>query len=650
MIKVYCLAVIIPLPKSSMVRDVGSGASRATPRVPFWPPGAVYAYSSAMPRALLIASLLLFQASLALAQQTAADSASAIPIPSSATKPDSGAQKAGKGLEPVSKELATGKSENGLEGVWREGFEPMPVSPAVAAVAYPSVLTSESSLILTEAVLGAATLEWLQGISPPELPVRWDDRLVRLLEHYRTVPQGRALIRGLFQRAGRYGPMIKRKLREADLPEDLVYVAMVESGFDPSVRSSAGAVGLWQFMKNTGEEYGLEQTRWVDERANPERSTDAAARLLGDLYQRLGSWELALASYNMGYSSLLRSMQKYNTNDFWLLSELEAGLPYETVFYVAKIMACAVIGHNLERFGLADLQPDPQLETAPVTVPGGVGLFRVARAAGITTDELQALNPDIKRGRVPPDVREWQVRIPAERRARFLQRWEKIRPKTSSHRKYVVRFGERLPDVARAFGTSERGLRRLNELDDGEEVGPGVELLVPDVKPRTGPGDEPPVLGVPPRSFVYQDRKRVFYRVATQDTLQEIARFFRVSVDEIVKWNGIDPDAVLTRGLFLQLFVPHRVDLTRAVVVTPEEARILVVGSEEFFDFHEAQRDRVRIRYRIRPGDTMQSLADRFELSVGSIARINRFSRYKELEPDREIIVYVPRELAESLR
>ena len=536
-------------------------------------------------------------------------------------------------------------------GAWRVGPE-LPFLRPFGVVGLPSVLTSESPMIPIETGKGGLDLAWLQGLDPPELTVRWDDRLVRLLAHYRTVPQGRALIRALFERSGRYAPMIRRKLKKARLPEDLLYVVMVESGFDPSVRSSAGAVGLWQFMEITGREYGLERTRWVDQRLNPERSTDAAVKLLRDLFRRLGSWELALAAYNMGYTGLLRSIHKYNTNDFWLLSDLEAGLPYETVFYVTKIMACAVIGHNLERFGLVDVQPDPAVETAVVTVPGGIGLHRVARAAGMKTDELYALNLDLTRQRVPPDVREWQVRIPAKRRARFLQRWEQIRPRIISHRKYVVRFGERLPDVARAFSTSEKGLRLLNELGSDDEVGPGVELLVPNVKPRTRKGNSlPPLMvGVPARFFSYRDRKRIFYRVASHDTLQEIARFFRVSADEILKWNGIAPHAAMTQGLFLQLFVPNSLDLTRALVFTPEEVRILVVGSNAFFDFHEAQRDRVRMRYRVRPGDTLRSLADRFELSVGSIARINRFSRYRELEPDSEIIVYLPREMAESLR
>ncbi len=588
-------------------------------------------------RTVLTSLLLLCPAALALGQQPSPVSEKGAESETE-TEPDDG-----EGEERAG-------SENEMAHAPFDGVAPVSPLPSAEVVGFPSVLTSESPVIQRKQVKGGGDLGWLQGINPPELPVRWDDRLVRLLEHYRTVPQGRALIRALFKRAGRYVPMIRRELRAAGLPEDLLYVVMVESGFDPTVRSNAGALGLWQFMKVTGEEYGLVQTRWVDERSNPERSTEAAVKLLGDLHRRLGSWELALAAYNMGYTALLRAIHKYNTNDFWLLSDLEAGLPYETLFYVTKIMACAVIGHNLERFGLVDLQPDPAVKTAVVTVPGGVGLHRVARAAGIATDELCALNPDITRERAPPDVREWPVRIPAERRARFLQRWEQIRPRTASHRKYVVRFGERLPDVAHAFGTSEKGLRLLNELGSDDEVGPGVELLVPDVKPRAREQSEPVVVGVPARSFAYQDRQRVFYRVASRDTAQEIARFFRVSIDEILQWNGIAPDAALTRGLFLQLFVPNSVDLSGAVVVTPEQAQILVVGSEAFFDFHEAQRDRVRIRYRVRSGDTLQTLADRFDISVGSLARINRFSRYKKLEPDSEIIIYVPREMAESMR
>jgi membrane-bound lytic murein transglycosylase D len=231
--------------------------------------------------------------------------------------------------------------------------------PELAAIAFPSVLTSDAPPPSTERAEGSTDLDWLQGLVPPELPIRWDDRVVKMLEQYRSSPQGRAAIRGLFRRMGRYEGMIRTRLREARLPEDLIYVAMVESGFDPLARSGAGAVGMWQLVADTAEGYGLEISRWVDTRSGPEQSTDAAVRYLADLHRQLGSWELALAAFNMGYGALLRSMVKYNTNDFWWLANLEAGLPYETVYYVARVMACAVVGHNLERFGLEDLAPEP---------------------------------------------------------------------------------------------------------------------------------------------------------------------------------------------------------------------------------------------------------------------------------------------------
>ena len=138
------------------------------------------------------------------------------------------------------------------------------------------------------------------------------------------------MMRGWWSRYGRFGEMIDEVLEEAGMPRDLRCVAMAESGFDPTARSRAGAAGMWQFVRGTGAEFGLDHTHWVDERLDPERATRAAAAYLGRLHARFGSWELALAGYNMGYGALLRSMRKYNTNDFWELSRIEAGLPFET--------------------------------------------------------------------------------------------------------------------------------------------------------------------------------------------------------------------------------------------------------------------------------------------------------------------------------
>jgi len=517
-------------------------------------------------------------------------------------------------------------------------------APDLQLEVMPPALTSDAPRLPAAAPEPPPELGWLQGIELPDIQTRWHPLLLDQLKYYRDDPRGRSHIRAWMQRSSRYEDMIRRKLRDAGVPEDLLYVAMVESSFDPNVVSYAGAVGLWQLVESTAIDYGIEKTRWLDERRSPERSTEAAALFLKDLYGRLGSWPLSLAAYNMGYGALLRSIRKYNTNDFWQLARIEAGLPYETVIYVVKIMACAIVAHNPERFGLADLRRDPQVAVSYVQVPGGLGLGRLASAAGVTVDVLAALNPELTRKRVPPDVKEWTIRIPSDRVDRFTRRYPELQADGSTHGTHVLRFGERLKDVAEMYGTTERKLRALNELTDGDSVRPGTRLRVPDVEPEPlpAPPAEPHVVGVPDQAFDYEGRRNVFYRVQSGDSAADIARFFQVSLDELRTWNAISTDSALHAGMILQLFVPDSVDLSRAVYLPPEQVRRLIVGSDAFFDYHEALRDRVRVRYRVRPGDTLTSLAERYDLSIGSIARINGFSREKTLQADSEIILYVP--------
>ena len=524
---------------------------------------------------------------------------------------------------------------------------PQTDEPAIALEVTPPALSSEADE--TAPTEPPADISWLQGIELPDIPIRWHDQLLQILRYYREDPRGRAHIRGWLQRSGRYESMIRKKLAALGLPQDLLFVAMVESGYDPSSESSVGAVGMWQMVTATSGDYGVETDRWVDQRRDPEVATDAAAHYLKDLHDKLGSWPLSLAAFNMGYGALLRSIRKYNTNDFWLLARLEAGLPYETTVYVAKIMACAIVAHNPERFGLGDLQKDPPPAVSLVQVPGGVGLGRLARAASISIDDLLALNPELLRKRIPPDVKQWGLRIPSNTAERFAHRWPELQPRAPTHAVHVLRFGERLKDVADMYGTSEHKLRALNDLSDSDPVLPGTRLIVPDVAPELQPPPaEPTVVGVPGQAFEYPDRRHIYYRVQSDDTAPAIARFFQVSLDELRGWNEINTEAALVPGMVLQLFVPRGVDLKQAVYLTDAQVQPLVVGSDEFFAYHEAQRDRVRVRYRVKPGDTLSSLSERFDLSVGSIARINGFSPNRALAADSEIILYVPNKDADD--
>jgi membrane-bound lytic murein transglycosylase D len=517
-----------------------------------------------------------------------------------------------------------------------EGFDPdhPPAAPDAVTAAPPLSFERDGETV---------DLSFLKGLKLPSVPVRWDPRVVEYLLFFKDDPRGRELAAGWLKRREKFGPMVRRVLGEHSLPTDLQYLAMIESGYDPQAHSAAEAWGMWQFVKAPAEYYGLRVDHWADERLDPERSTRAAARFLRDLYERFGSWELTYAAYNMGYGGLLRAIKKYNTNDYWLLSHLEAGLPFETSLYVAKITAMAIVAHNPERFGFDKLTAEPTLQVAKVDVDAGTKLEDIARVAGISLEQLRAVNPHIKQSRVPPGEPAVHVYVPREVQVTFAQGWS-TRRDSDTPIAHVVRLGETLELLAKRVDSTPQQLRALNELPNETTVKAGFALFVPAHAKPTADLVDPLVATVPARDFRYSDRKRVFYRVGPEDTTAALAQFFDVSQDELITWNSLSEGAALQTGMLLQLFVQPELDLSRAVVFSPDEVRILTVGSNEFYDYHEAQRGRVRVHYRVQRGDTIGALAQRFDLSAGSIGRINQFPSNRELTSGERVIVYVPKD------
>lgn len=538
----------------------------------------------------------------------------------------------------------THRAERGWAGAvdGRYGMVEPPFGPVVRVTAGPAAVTSETRRASAPMPDWSYDLRWADDLELPDLPVRWDAQVIRYLEYYRENPRGRSHLRGWMRRLGRYRASIEAQLAALGLPRDLVFVAMVESGFDPRARSGAGAQGLWQLVRGTAEDLGLRVDTWVDERLDPERSTAAAGRYLQRLHARFGTWELALAAYNMGHGALRRAIQKYNTNDYWALRQLEAGLPYETSLYVPKIMACALAAHNPGRFGLATLRAATSTASKSIDVPGGTALRTVARLAGVDRAVVLDLNPALRRERTPPGRETWPVRLPAERIEAFAARWARRTPSRPLALPRRLGPGQDLSDLARIWGTKPAAIRRANGLDADERVPAGTRLLVPVTdrrQARARQAAETPV-AVPLFPTSLAGRRRVFHRVAPHDRLAEVARFYEVRVDDLLAWNRLDPAAALQPGMMLQLFVRPQLDVTRATVLTPEECRVLTVGSDAFFDHHEAQAGRVRFRYRARAGDTLATIARRFGIGAASLARINRVSRRKELREGDAIIVY----------
>lgn len=487
--------------------------------------------------------------------------------------------------------------------------------------------------------------DWLRRLHLPNLPVSFEERTLRYLDFYQNSRRGRSILQAWARRAGRYSGAIVQQLADAGLPTDLVWMSLVESGHNPTVRSRAGAAGLWQFIPESARYYGLAVNRWVDERLDPMRSTQAAILLLKDLKTAFGTWDLAMAAYNMGKHGLTRSIRRYNSNDFWRLSRLEAALPWETTLYVPKVLAVAIAMNNRHAFGFADVAPEAAINVDVVQAPPGLRLTRLAKNAGLPASALVDLNPQYLVGRTPParngDSTRWNLNVPrglGERIAgQLAARDSRLGPTI------VVRQGDTLPTIAARLRIAEADLRRLNALGTYERLQPGTRLLIPtgegpDLAP---PADREDVIVLPPHEFAYPERKRVFYRTSPGDDLASIAHSLHATREELALWNHLDPRARLQSDMTLQAYVPQGHGLEGVRAVDEKHAgRRLRAGSTAFLDHFEAERGRRRLLIRAKEGDTLRSIGKRYGLSAGMMERINHLSRRKRLREGRPVVVY----------
>jgi membrane-bound lytic murein transglycosylase D len=376
--------------------------------------------------------------------------------------------------------------------------------------------------------------------------------------------------------------MIQTELRDRHMPEDLMWVAMIESGFDPRAKSPAGAVGLWQFMPATGDVYGLQQGKLLDQRRSPKLATQAAAHHLRDLYSRFGSWDLALAAYNMGYEQLLDAIDKYGTADFNELARQEA-LPSETAAYVPKIAAAAIIANNLEHFGFDKVEASRPVDAAEIAVPPGTPLKILAKAAGVATSSVRSLNPDLLGERVPAGRGDYLVLVPAD----TVSRARAALPAMLENEPLVGDDAAMLGPVDLLQGREL--LRRRAHRDDESLLsllphprrhGSFRVPLDEDERASAGDDDDAPAPFVEndadgPRRFVgHRPRRRretVMYRVGPGDTIVGVAKQFGVDAEDVAHQNKIDDGEPLKVGSLLKLKV--RRDLVDDLSASDKDAK-----------------------------------------------------------------------------
>ena len=278
-------------------------------------------------------------------------------------------------------------------------------------------------------------------------------------------------------RLERHRPMVERIFTEFNLPVDLVFLSLVESGFSTNAVSRAKAVGPWQFIKSTAKAYDLRVDNWIDERRDPIKSTLAAARYLRDLHQLFGSWPLAMAAYNAGERKVGRALVRAQADDFWDLTDTKL-LKRETKEYVPRFLAAALIAKDPTRFGFAVPSQTP-VEYEEVIVTRPIHLRTAALAAGVSYEELKTLNPELRKDLTPPDPA-YHLKVPAGRKEAFLanlatyQDWKRVHAV-----RYQVRRGDTLPRLASRYGTTVTAILEANAMTKSEKLKSGDWLLIP---------------------------------------------------------------------------------------------------------------------------------------------------------------------------
>jgi membrane-bound lytic murein transglycosylase D len=399
-------------------------------------------------------------------------------------------------------------------------------------------------------------LEQLQ--SEYDIPIEVNEAVVGYVRFFQSRAARSHFVKWL-GRSHRYLERYRAILKEEGLPQDTVYLAMIESGFGNFAYSRAKASGPWQFIAATGKSFGLKQDFWVDERRDPEKSARAAARYLKQLHQQTGDWRLAWAGYNAGVGRIYKAKKK-GYDDFWEMAAVPGRkvLRAETKGYVPKLMAAAIVSKHPEAFGFRPEEIDAQRweEYVEVTIPSATLVGVIARAAGTTEKQLIDLNPELRRSCTPP--RPYKLKIPSGQAEEFARNWPAVQGKVRmTFAGHVVRKGDTISSIAHRHGVPSEGIMEMNGLKSARKLRIGQELIIPkpvgsgQLAARTPP--EAPRRAEPQRrepaataaTRVVEsaaERARTTLRVQPGDTLWSISRRLGVELDELCRWNGIhDP-------------------------------------------------------------------------------------------------------------
>jgi len=477
-----------------------------------------------------------------------------------------------------------------------------------------------------------------------DLPLMMTDQVAGYINYFST--RGRGVLERALARSGRYEDMIRRTLKEEGVPQDLIYLAQAESGFQSLAVSRAGARGMWQFMASRAKGYGLERNWWLDERQDPERATRAAARHLKDLYAEFGDWYLAMAAYNSGPGTVQSAVKRTGYADFWELYRRNV-LPKETRNYVPIIVAVTIMAKNPDQYGLTDVVKEKPIPYDAVKIDYPIDLRLVAECVDASAADLQDLNPSLLRMTTPKlspgsnGGQQFELRLPAGTADKF-QSVVALIPvdKRVWWRYHKVQDGETLASIARAYHSSPQSIAEANDLEakDLQEntLSPEMRLIIP-----IAPGKE--------TDTATYARAITRYKIRRGDTIDSVAENFGVSPKMVRTWNRLKGNSLAGRKVLL-VHVPVTPSAREAELASKRLSSRRTTSARAALDQASgaaakgrtsAQRSTTAqhkspshaetqttasavVHHKVKPGETLYSIANSYKTTVTALKQANR--------------------------
>jgi len=482
-----------------------------------------------------------------------------------------------------------------------------------------------------------------------DVPIEWNERVENAIIYFQTV--ARDAFETYMRRSGKYVDLMQSILKEKQVPLDLVWLCLVESGFNPKAYSWARAMGPWQFIASTGRKYGLKRNWWYDERRDFVKSTYAACDYLDFLYNKFGCWFLALAAYNSGEGRVERSIRKNHNDNFWDLK-----LPRQTENYVPLYMAATIIAKDPERYGFNVTYDDPvQFDILRIEEP--VDLKKVAKVVGTSLKTMEELNPELLRGVTPPNYPGYELRIPVGTSGLLAEHLEKNRSQFAGGLfiEHKVRKGETLSHLAKKYGVPLSVIMETNALTKKHLLSIGQRLMIPS---QNGSSSRA-------RLSDSEKKKVTFYIVKRGETLSQIASMFGTTTKQLQKLNGLRNPNRIKKGQRLRVrstntweggvFTQHKVKGGETLshlasqygvsVSAIMEANHLtnkhrVIAGQQLLipskRFGESTTERITL-YTVKRGDTVSDLAMKFKTSPLNIKKLNGLRNLHYIKPGQKL-------------